>query len=43
MIYVNRKELTVHEAKELSHLGFIVKFVTYTVNGLLFDIYVKGE
>ena len=33
--------LTVSQAKELNHLGFIIKFVTYTRKGMLWDIWVN--
>jgi len=40
MKLIKREYLTVHQARELEHMGFIVKYVTFTRNGMLFDIYV---
>jgi len=41
MIKVRSQILSTSQARHLEHLGFIVKFITYTINGMLWDIYVK--
>jgi len=41
MKFLRQENLTVHTARELEHMGFIVKFVDFTINGAIFNIFVK--
>lgn len=44
MIYVKQVTITTHEARELEHMGFILKLKALHLDGLdTYDVFVVGD
>jgi len=41
--FIKQAYLTISEARELDHRGYVLKFIGFTMKGMLFHLYRGGD